>query len=761
MARIFKLWGVCALFILPAVFLTSYTHAQDAGSTGQVEEKSLNDNQLEKLLELAKERDVRVVVISPDRSSAETAASDKTLIESAYTRWSNFRSEFRQLLSESDSFFDDFSSAFDFDRPDEQATSFTAVFLSTLLILFLGRIGEHFYQLKLTEKCKKIWPGTPTNNPEKMAFLLMEYFGRVIGIVVTSLLAFIVANILFGDHKLITQFLIIVVTAVAVCRMMIGFWRVWLAPEMPDHRIPGISDAQSTNLNYWLIGSAALTCSILGLAHWLRLLELEQNSFKLFALGVSLVFFGFHILLLVLNRQTISQAFGLTGNVGSSRSTWSELVIANWLPLSLVYIVVTALAVTIRLVLEVPGAGNLGAGMVLVVIASLMLYALGTVIIEKCFQPIAQDNKLETSGLKISIDNPDKLEPSDLSEQDQTNKYSILRTPEFSSLARRISAVLIIFFAIGSIFTLWGVGIFDAKSKIVTFWDVILLGFVGYFVYEATRILAKTKIEQKLHSTDNSAGNSNISRLATLLPLFRNFILVAIVAIFLLMILARLGINIAPLLGGAGVVGIALGFGAQTLVRDIFSGAFFLADDSFRRGEIIDVNQVRGTVEKISIRSMQVRSIDGALHTLPFGDIQMVSNFSRDWAMMKLKLRLTFDTDEAKVRKLLKELGKDLKSDPEIGDLFLQPMKSQGITKMDDSAMIIGVKFKTRPGDQWLARRYVFAKIRELFQSEGIRFANREVTVRLSEAEGDDLDQDTKQKIAGAVLPTLETGAAE
>ncbi|MGI9378028.1 MAG: mechanosensitive ion channel family protein, partial [Methyloligellaceae bacterium] len=549
--------------------------------------------------------------------------------------------------------------------------------------------------------------------------------------------------------------------AVAVARMLIGFWRVWLAPDMPDHRIPNISDAQSSDLNYWLIGSAVLTCSILGLGHWLRVLELDKNTFKIFALGVSLVFFGFHILLLVLNRQTISQAFGLRKRDDMSNSTWSELILSNWLSLSLIYIVITVLAVVVRLILEIPGAGNLGAGMILVVISSLMLYALGTVIIERCFQPIDREDQLETSGLKIAIDKTSEMLPEATSEPDQEIKYSLLRTAEFSSLARRISAVLIIFFAIGSIITLWGIGIFDATSKIVIFWDVILLGFVGYFVYEATRILAKTKIEQKLHNTDTSAGNSNISRLATLLPLFRNFILVAIVAIFLLMILARLGVNIAPLLGGAGVVGIALGFGAQTLVRDIFSGAFFLADDSFRRGEIIDVNQVRGTVEKISIRSMQVRSIDGALHTLPFGDIQMVSNFSRDWAMMKLKLRLTFDTDEAKVRKLLKELGKDLKKDPEIGDLFLQPMKSQGITKMDDSAMIIGVKFKTRPGDQWLARRYVFAKIRELFQSEGIRFANREVTVRLSEAEGDDLNKDTKQKIAGAVLPTLETGAAE
>jgi len=193
----------------------------------------------------------------------------------------------------------------------------------------------------------------------------------------------------------------------------------------------------------------------------------------------------------------------------------------------------------------------------------------------------------------------------------------------------------------------------------------------------------------------------------------------------------QLGANVAPLFAGAGIIGLAIGFGSQTLVRDIISGAFYLADDAFRKGEYIDVGEVKGTVEKISLRSFQLRHHLGMLHTIPFGEIQHLTNFSRDWVMMKLPLRLTYETDVERVRKLIKKLGLALMEDPVVGDKFLQPLKSQGVIQMDDSAMILRIKFMTRPGDQWVIRKRVFAEIRELFEREGIKFAHREVTVRI------------------------------
>ncbi|MBT7648471.1 MAG: mechanosensitive ion channel family protein, partial [Rhodospirillaceae bacterium] len=216
-------------------------------------------------------------------------------------------------------------------------------------------------------------------------------------------------------------------------------------------------------------------------------------------------------------------------------------------------------------------------------------------------------------------------------------------------------------------------------------------------------------------------------------------------------VLGEMGVNVLPLLAGAGVVGLAVGFGAQALVKDIVSGIFFLIDDAFRKGEYVDIGSVKGTVERISIRSMQLRHHRGPLNTVPFGDIGHVTNFSRDWAIMKLPLRLTYDTDTEKVRKMIKKLGQELLLDPEVGPQFLEPLKSQGVVQMEDSAQIMSLKFMTRPGDQWMLRRVIFAKIRELFEKNGIRFANREVTVRLSDEDNArTLSDQDRQTIAGS-----------
>jgi len=291
--------------------------------------------------------------------------------------------------------------------------------------------------------------------------------------------------------------------------------------------------------------------------------------------------------------------------------------------------------------------------------------------------------------------------------------------------------------------------------------DVIAVLFIGYIVYHFFRIWIDSKIDEETGDLPEAelgdeGGAGGASRLATLLPLFRGAILAVVIVSIVLIALLELGINVSPLFAGAGVVGLAVGFGSQTLVRDIFSGAFFLVDDAFRKGEYIDIGDVKGTVEKISVRSFQLRHHLGALHTIPFGEIKVLTNYSRDWVMMKLPLRVTYDTDVERVRKLIKTLGKELLKDPVIGDNFIQPLKSQGVIEMQDSAMIIRVKFMTKPGDQWLVRKKVFQEIRELFTREGIKFAHREVTVRLAPDQEGEVSPKKKEAAVGAVQAAID-----
>ncbi|MEX0308618.1 MAG: mechanosensitive ion channel family protein, partial [Tateyamaria sp.] len=336
------------------------------------------------------------------------------------------------------------------------------------------------------------------------------------------------------------------------------------------------------------------------------------------------------------------------------------------------------------------------------------------------------------------------------------------RITTFEGLAQRVAGILAFVAGVYAFVTIWS----PETAMMGESWtdrllDIIVILFLGYIAFNAFRIWIDAKIREEQGDVQDAelgdeGGGSSASRLATLLPLFRNFVLIVIILTVLLIGLMEMGVNVGPLFAGAGIVGVAVGFGSQSLVRDIFSGAFFLFDDAFRKGEYIDVGGVKGTVENISVRSFQLRHHLGALHTIPFGEIQVLTNYSRDWVIMKLPLRVTYDTDVEKVRKLIKKLGVALLDDPVIGDNFIQPLKSQGVIEMQDSAMIIRVKFMTKPGDQWLVRKKVYEEIRALFEREGIKFAHREVTVRLADGKADDLSDEDHKAVTAAAQASIE-----
>lgn len=218
-------------------------------------------------------------------------------------------------------------------------------------------------------------------------------------------------------------------------------------------------------------------------------------------------------------------------------------------------------------------------------------------------------------------------------------------------------------------------------------------------------------------------------RLNTLLPILRNVLFVVIGAVGLLMILDAVGIQIGPLLAGAGVVGIAVGFGAQTLVKDIISGVFYLFDDAFRIGEYIQSSKYKGTVEGFSLRSIRLRHHRGPITVVPFGELGAVQNLSRDWVIEKFSLTLSYDSDLEEVRKTIKRIGIELADDPEFGPNIIEPLKMQGIEQMADYGIEIRLKFMARPGEQSAIRRKALSMLNRTFTEKGIHFATPTVQV--------------------------------
>ena len=294
----------------------------------------------------------------------------------------------------------------------------------------------------------------------------------------------------------------------------------------------------------------------------------------------------------------------------------------------------------------------------------------------------------------------------------------------------RILLVALLFFLI---LRLWGIDLPVGRIFTSTALNIMGLLLLGIVVWQFTKARIDRKIREEMPDDDEEMeeGGRGGSRIGTLLVLLRKFILSVLFVIVSLIILSSLGLDIGPLIAGAGVIGLAIGFGSQTLVRDILSGVFFLIDDAFRVGDYIETGGIKGMVQHISLRSVKLRHPRGMVFTIPFGDMGAVQNFSRDYIITKLDIRVRYDADIDKIRKIIKRIGKEFEQHEEIGPVLLSPIKSQGIREMDDSAMILRVKFKTPPGEQFVVRREVYKRIQERFREEGIEFAHRNVTVYL------------------------------
>ncbi|MBX2869595.1 MAG: mechanosensitive ion channel family protein [Acidiferrobacterales bacterium] len=327
------------------------------------------------------------------------------------------------------------------------------------------------------------------------------------------------------------------------------------------------------------------------------------------------------------------------------------------------------------------------------------------------------------------------------------DKLTWLDSPNFAFRSARFIRVvqtgfrlLMVAFAVYMLSLAWGLstGTFmqdELGSRFISHGiDLLVIATVTYIIWEFFNAVIERQLPKEmdaLEALEGEGGGAGATRAETLLPMTRSFLTVILVTFVILSVLNSLGIAITPLLAGAGVVGIAVGFGAQKLVQDVLSGIFFLIDDAFRKHEYIEIEELRGTVEKISLRSMQLRHHLGAVQTIPYGEIKTVKNLSRDWVTMKLELRLSYDTDIEQVRKIIKKVGQQMMEDPELGPSFILPLKSQGVMRVEESALIVRMKFTTKPGEQWVIRREAYRKVRDALAAANIFFAHREVRVRL------------------------------
>lgn len=222
------------------------------------------------------------------------------------------------------------------------------------------------------------------------------------------------------------------------------------------------------------------------------------------------------------------------------------------------------------------------------------------------------------------------------------------------------------------------------------------------------------------HLAARAEGRRRQAQLHTLGPLLEGVAHVTILILAVMMGLSELGVKIGPLLAGAGVVGIAVGFGAQTLVKDFLTGLFLVVEDIVSVGDIVRIGDSGGLVEEMTLRTIRLRDFDGTLHVFPYGEAQVVHNLTKTFSYCVFDLQISYGSSIDKALGLMREVGEGMRKDPAFSGKILEPIEVVGVDNLADSGVMLKARIKTRPLEQWNVGREYNRRIKHAFEDAGV-----------------------------------------
>ncbi|RLK10491.1 mechanosensitive ion channel family protein [Ruegeria conchae] len=733
------------LAMISVLFLAVPLHAQDTSTTSSVTiPQDLTPEQVDDLVARMSDDQVRAILLERLDAVAEKHAAEKEGHEDPLTElneiWAEMVTSWTQVLTTVPNIVSAQIKAFSNFADKFNETGVLTLIGLVLSVLLVGYVAEKLFSILTRRWSKASEVGDEADLRGAVQYLFRRFCREIAGLIVFYVVIRALGRALLTPEQ-ITFAAPFVFFLIWVPRLGAAVSRFVLAPQKPQYRLVNIDDHWAKYLHRNLIGLLILIGFTLFVVRFNGLNGITPNETRIgFWLNAAI-----HIYIGVIAwtaREGLSQ---MMLGTDPDRTKFDEEV-AHYYPyfaigVSVVIWLLVEFLVAQRnpAILRVLGTGAHFTTMFWLLIAP----ALDTLIrglVRHLQPPLSGEGPLAERAYRSA-------------------KRSYIR----------IGRVIAGLFVVLMISRAWqldlrhvasaGIGA-EVGGAVIQF---LLIIAVGYILNEIVslwinRRLAKeqTAAEELDEEAGGEGGGAGGSRLATVLPLLRITAQVTICVIFGLLALSALGINITPLLAGAGVLGLAIGFGAQKLVADIVGGIFFLIDDAFRVGEYVDVGGTMGTVEKISIRSMQLRHHRGPVHTIPYGEIQKLTNFSRDWVIMKLKFTVPFDTDPNKVKKIFKKIGAEMMQDETHKDGFLQPFKSQGVFDFDDVGMIIRGKFMAKPGKQFTLRKEIFNRVKAEFNANGIDFARREVRVAIPGSEN--MTEEQKAAAGAAAADAVNKG---
>jgi moderate conductance mechanosensitive channel len=479
-----------------------------------------------------------------------------------------------------------------------------------------------------------------------------------------------------------------------------------LRPGEPAARLIDLPDAEARRLARFLSATILMVTALVGFGRYYALMDADSGASHVLGLLVDIIVCGLFVLI-VFRSRIAAEALIRGRETGTIVAALRAAIARAWLAIALIAVAGLFLFFVFGLSLGLLSyffGANSTVGVLLVLL-----------VLEQLTETGWHDSEPEGNRRWAGTD---------------------------QLVARSMHGILRMLFLLGAVLVLvwiWVEAIqlpaaeaLQAQRAATTAVATLLITYVAWVLCRLAidRHLQGVSVGPKLPGVNDDNESAPGSRLQTMLPLLRAAFGILIAVIATLIVLSRLGVDTAPLIAGAGVFGLAISFGSQSLVRDIISGLFYMWDDAFRVGEYIDTGRLKGTVEKLGVRSLKLRHHNGPLHTIPYGQLGAVTNLSRDFATTKFNLRLEPGTDVELVRRTAKQIGLTIQQDPEIAVEVILPLKMQGIAEITENAVVIRFKFTARPvKPSWVQREYLKC-IYRVFAEKGINFASGVLTLQ-------------------------------
>jgi len=590
----------------------------------------------------------------------------------------------------------------------------------------------------------------------KFGGVILAALSALLGIMVFTVTAVVLFLVFFDSGSLIRHVYGPLLAMIVMGRLAMWLLEIICAPRHKALRLMPMEDAgaqylyRSLSMITWVLVIGII------LSKWFQRIGITPDSYLLVNIGVGTLLLMMLTGLVWRNRTRVARAIKGDGGAEAESHNWLTLRFAAvWHILAFAYLLSVWLACATRVLLIGPDLGGALIRSLLVVPLFLVLDRLMRQALPAIMGPdgdVAEENQPD----------PDRdLNDEPLPVKTLRAKLSFIRN--FGRVIIFLALLIWVLHAFG-IELPYVARIADSGFEILVTIVLALVAWRMLNAYVARKLAETAPVPSEESDEEDEFAGVILDRSHTLLPMLRKFIGTVLFIMVILIVLSSLGVDIGPLIAGAGVIGLAIGFGARKLVSDVISGFFFLLDDAFRVGEYIEAGGVSGTVEATTLRNAIIRHHLGALQIVSYSDMGTVNNYMRGGLVVKMKFDLPYDTSIEKVRKIVKKVGKKMLADPEYRDDFLQPIKSQGVYKVGDSVLTFRVKFTAKPGKQFVIKREAFRLIKDALEKKGIHFAHRKVIVEIPEThqesstnpkENLSTDRDQKMMAGAAALDTI------